>query len=101
MRSLMPQSGALAPVEKAASAVENAAAGGWPDGEEGWRAAPLERGGERGWRLVERGGGCRNGVVGWSMHAAMRRDSGAMNGEERTTRVDMIGASEYTSGELG
>jgi hypothetical protein len=52
----MPQSGALAPVEKAASAVENAAADGWPGGEEGWRTAPLERGGERGWRLVERVG---------------------------------------------
>jgi hypothetical protein len=36
-----------APVEKAAGVVENDAAGGWPGGEEGWRAAALEHGGER------------------------------------------------------
>jgi hypothetical protein len=77
----MPQSSALAPVEKAASVVENTATSRWPSGEEGWRAASLERGGERGWRLVEHGGGCRNGVVSWSTHAAMRCDGGAVNGE--------------------
>jgi hypothetical protein len=36
-----------APVEKAVSTVENAVAGGWPGGEEGWQAAALECGGER------------------------------------------------------
>jgi hypothetical protein len=33
-------------VDKVACVVENAATGGWPGGEEGWRAAALERGGE-------------------------------------------------------
>jgi hypothetical protein len=65
-------------VEKKVDAAENATAGGWPGGEKGWRATTLERGGERGRRLVEhggehrggmvalehaRGGGCRGGVV--------------------------------------
>ena len=45
-----------ASVEMAAGAVENVAAGGWPGGEEGWWVAALERGRERGRRLVGRGG---------------------------------------------
>jgi hypothetical protein len=36
--------------------VENVEAGRWLGGEEEWRAAALESGGERGWRLVWRGG---------------------------------------------
>jgi hypothetical protein len=51
------------PVEKAAGAVENITLGGWLSGEEGWRAAALERGGEGGQRPVERGGGCCGDVV--------------------------------------
>jgi hypothetical protein len=35
------------PIEKASGAVENASSSGWPGGEEGWRVATLEHGGER------------------------------------------------------
>jgi hypothetical protein len=87
-----------APMEKAVGAMENTVAGGWPDGEKGWWAAALERGGERGRRSVGRGGERHGGVVALE-HAhggerrggvvtleptrLCRRDGGAVNGEER------------------
>jgi hypothetical protein len=46
-----------APMEKTTGAVENATAGGWPGGEEGWRAAVLEHSRERGRWPVGRGRG--------------------------------------------
>jgi hypothetical protein len=52
-----------APVEKVTGAVENTMAGGWPGGEEGWRAEALERGAERGWRPAGRGRECLRTVV--------------------------------------
>jgi hypothetical protein len=70
-----------APVEKAGDAVGNTAAGGWPGGEEGWRATALEHGGERGRWPVGRCGERHGGVVALE-HATVCGRDGAMNGEE-------------------
>jgi hypothetical protein len=69
------------PVEKAACAVENTAADGWPGGER-------KDGGRRRWSVVEREDGGRSGtvesaVVVWSRWSTPRRcgHEGAVNGE--------------------
>jgi hypothetical protein len=52
--------------------VENVEAGRWPGGEEEWRAAALEHGGERGRRSVRRGEERRDGMVTLEHGAAVR-----------------------------
>ena len=71
-------------VEKAADIVENAVTSGWPDGEEGWWAAALERGGEP-----------HGGMVALEHTAA---DGGALNGEEcGFWRMETTGSRANTS----
>ena len=73
----------VALVEKAADAVESAAAGGWPSGEEGWRWWY--------WSAMETEDGGRSGaavsvavvLLRWSMPQQCGRE-GAVNGEEQT-----------------
>jgi hypothetical protein len=82
----------IAPVQKVVDAVENAAAEGWPGGEEGWRATVLEHGGERTaagwtWWRVPCWCGRAGAHVRWRVSRAgaharrCRRDSGAVNEE--------------------
>ena len=96
-------------MEKATGAVENATAGGWPGGEDGWRAAALEHGGKRGRQPVRRdgerrgsvdalehtrSGECCGGVVMLERVRLCRWDGGAVNGEERRRAHEQIRLGE-------
>jgi hypothetical protein len=89
-------------VDKAAGVVENTTADGWPNGEEGWRTAALERGGERGQR---RSGAVESTAAAWSRWSMLvvvrTRRSYSEWRETDNSRADKVGISEDASGELG